>query len=473
MIKFFGENFELDLSHLKITLVEENNIFHKSFLRNYSLPFSFRLDDETSKKLGFIGDYNSRNRKVKHSGNFLYGDNFAEGNLLLSYVSKGVVQGTVNYGKSAIELLEVPLRELPFPAVDVPNILTHAKDTIDKAWPEVGYNFPMIIDESISLKNYYQHFEGIINKTDGSSNFITNNSVVEEGKSVPYNRNVIAPCVYLMEILKVGFDSANIVMTGNFVNDKVNEKILIYLDNYLESYSSDKVNLHQTSFELTDFVPEMTFGAFLNKIKNWLNLDIRFRKNIVTINYQEQGFKNISFPDMSYLENDGVRINMNDKKIYTLVYDKSTKISVDAKSNLVAGSNYTVNDVETINMDLSVLNEDTLGAITTATVTEDQEPFKILLYNGLQSGYNVSPQTVFGRSFDVASIFHRFWKNWIAFRLNTSLFTDNYQTDQDDLKIDSGMYKYDNKHIIKKITRKFSGNEEGDLDITVESEVIF
>ncbi|NKI28276.1 hypothetical protein HCG49_17110 [Arenibacter sp. 6A1] len=472
MIKFFGENFELDMSHLRITLVEENNIFHKSFLRNYSLPFSFKLDDETSKKLGFIGDYNSRNRKVKHLGNFQYGNNFAEGNLLLSYVSRGVVQGTVNYGKSAIQLLEIPLRELPFEPVDVPSILGHAKSQLEKHWPEARYNFPMIIDDAIVLKSNYDKFEGIINKIGENGNFITNSLVLEDGKNVPSNRNVMAPCMYLMEILKVGFDSANIVMTGNFVQDKVNEKILIYIDKYLENFTPEKVNMPPSSFELTDFIPEMTFGAFLNKIKNWLNLDIRFRKNIVTINYQESNFKNIAFPNMSHLENDGVRINMNNKKIYTLKYDKNDKISIDAKSNLVAGANYTVNDVETIDMGLSVLKEATHDTFTTAKVTEDQESFKLLLYNGLQGGYNISPQSVFGRSFTVDAVFNRFWKKWVAFRLNTSLFTDRYKTDNDQLNIDSGMFKYDNKHIIKKITRSFSGDEE-DLEITVESEVIF
>ena len=54
MIQFFGKTpriFNLDLTDVKITLIEENPLFFDYFVRNYTWPFTKKIDDETSRKI--------------------------------------------------------------------------------------------------------------------------------------------------------------------------------------------------------------------------------------------------------------------------------------------------------------------------------------------------------------------------------------------------------------------------------------
>ena len=475
MIKFFCPQFTIELSHLSITLVEENPRFKTTNLRNYSMPFSFDIDDETSKKLGFINDFQSRKRSVKHLGKLQFLDRFENAILYLYSTAKGKIQAKIDFGAGTLPILETNLKDLPFAPVSVPNIVIHAHGVTDQMWPQVRYNFPRIIDQNFMENNSkHDEFLGFINNQDASGYLIYNNQQLVDGKNVIFNRNAISPCVYMMEVLKVGFEAANITMYGDFVNDLANRRLVIYSGKHLQNFNENGVNEYLNTFLLPDFLPDITFGTFLNKIKNWFNLEITYRKNMVTLNYLERRFKNIEFTKAVHLENDAVDIKFNEKLAYQLIYDEQTKLTIDPDGSNAVVSALETNEIEKIAMELTVLRQAEFNGITTAEVLEDDADFKIAIYNGLRESKNLTVGEVYGRNFTLPQIYQLFWKSWIQFRLNSSTFTDKYDVEYDDVDINGGLFKYQNKHLLKKITRKITHvNDQEIVDMTIESETLF
>lgn len=469
MIIFYTNNFELDFSNKKITFVEENNIFYDYFLKPHSLPFSFYADDILLKKMGIITDYNAAPITLRYEGKLLKNDTFEDAYLIIKSINGRNIQGTLYYGKSNIPLLETPLSQLPFNKISVNNIAIHASDIVKQSWPETGYNFPTIIDKNFVGSVDYEDFRGFHNLYENG--FFVQNSIsysAENQEFKPRNYNILTPCIYLMEILKTGFDSANIIMSGDLVNDQAFQKIMYHPDNHLEELDGDDVNRFKHDFSLGDFVPDMTFGSYLTKLKNWLNLNITFRKNIVTINYIEQHFKNIDFIDARHLEVPTPRITPSSNKSYKLTYSDSKHIYVE-RLGLVGNPN-DFSTIKEIQMGISLLENGSHQGITTAEKKEDDVAFRIVLYNGLQSDRNVTIDNVFSRTFLLEEIYNRFWKRWLAFRLNSKTFRTTFKTTKDVLYVTDGIHNYNNNHIIKKMTKR--KDNKNVYNITLETETI-
>ena len=469
MIIFYTDNFELDLSTEKITFIEENSLFYDYFLRSHSLPFSFTLDDDLLKKLGFMTDYNARPETLRFDGKLLKNDTFENAYLIISSQKGRTLQGSLYYGKASLPLLETPLSELPFTEVSTTNITTHALDIIDKHWPETTYNFPMIIDKEFGANSDYEAFRGFKNLYENGA-FVNNIIYNPPGTNeyIPSNYNIMTPCIYLVEILKVGFESANMIIRGDLINDLAFHKLVYDPENHLDDLRDDGVNYFQDSFSLSDFVPKMTFGAYLTKLKNWLNLDISFRKNIVTINYIEKHFKDIEFVDAKSMEIPLPRITPSTNKIYQLTYRGTNKIYVNRSGIITSPDDFT--EKKEISMGISLLKQTTHDNITTAEKRKSDEDFRVLLYDGLQSGSNVAVEEVYSRTFSLNEVYDRFWKKWLAFRLNSKTFRSTFKVNTDRLSVKDGIHNYNNNHLIKKITKRKEGRDL--YNVTIETETV-
>lgn len=572
MIVFYGDDFELNLTGTRITLVEENPLFYNYFVKNYSWPFSKKIDDETSRELGFLELENSSNYETKHYGNLLIDGDFEEAYFLITSLKNNTLEGTIYYGKASIKLLDTPLNELPFPAVSTTSLVNHAKDVITKQFPEVNYNFPMIIDDEFSSTNKYEKFEGVVNKY-VNGNFITNSSQTVDGKNVAFNRNIITPFPYLMAVLKTGFESAGMVMQGSFVSDRVNEKLLLYTDKFLErfysglpsgfqfdkanevwqnnvvsadffksyqiqqtgsynvsvflnipkeinvkefkvehnsnvvysdesntinknlvinvksaeelgflkfylklrkptsnpsngigriklfnnftfDFSDGQLNIFPSVFSLSQVMPNLTFGKFLNKIKNWLNLEITFKKNVVTINYIEDKFLDVVFKDETHLEVENPNIQFNQNKLYKLITSNSSLFI--GKNGLLNSSNgFRDEDITKIDMGLEIMPIKSKGGVFTAFKNSDSNDFKLMLYDGLKENLPVTVDAVAERTYLLPEIYQRYWKKWLHFRLNSETFKDKFPVSiLEPFDIATGRFKYNRKHIYKKIKKR-------------------
>ncbi|WP_028890884.1 hypothetical protein [Tenacibaculum sp. 47A_GOM-205m] len=587
MIVFYGDNFELNLTETKISLIEENPLFYNYFVKNYSKPFSKKVDDEVSKKLGFLDLENSANYETKHYGKLLIDNDFEEAYLLLTDYDNNILQGYVYFGSHSIELLDTPLSNLPFPVEQTSSLTVHAKEVIQKFYPEVDYNFPMVIDEGFKSTSKYEKFEGIINNY-VNDNFVTNSFQTVEGESVAFNKNVMVPFPYLMSILKTGFDSVGMVMQGSFVSDKITEKILVYTSKILEKFysslpegfqfnttsevwdngvvsadysrfysisqtgsynvevylnipselvvnefsiefnneiifssnsnyiskslslnvkntadlgslifslklrkytdnpsdgigsiqafnnfdfyfSDGELNVFPNSFSLSQVMPDMTFGKFLNKIKNWLNLEITFNKNVVTINYIEEKFLEVNFKDERHLEVEKPKRQFNQNKFFKLITSNDTLLI--GKEGVVSNpQGIREEDITTIDMELEIMPVKSKDGIFTAYKNKDTNDFKLFLYDGLQNNLPVALEKISERSYSLNEVFDKYWKKWLYFRLNSETYKDKFPASIiEDFSISEGRFKYNRKHIYKKIKRTRKNEEEWDIEIESET----
>ena len=589
MIQFFGKTpriFNLDLTDVKITLIEENPLFFNYFVRNYTWPFTKKIDDETSRKLGFLDLENATNYKTKFYGVLQIDNTFNEAFLLISNHEGNDLEGTIYYGKASFPLLDKPLNTLPFPVISTTSLTNHAKETISKLYPEVGYNFPMVINEQFKETTKYEKFEGVINQYK-NGNFITNSNQSVDGETVAFNKNIIVPFPYLMEILKVGFASENMIMNGSFVSDSINQKILLYTDKFLEKFYSGlpegfqfstanevwqngivsadyykaynitqigsynvklllsipmsinifefkvehnsevvyantsnyindnliinvennddlgnfkfylklrkptsnpsdgignisnfndfsfafadgQLNVFPNTFSLSQVMPDITFGSLLNKIKNWLNLEITFDKNVVNINYIETKFFDVNFKNENHLEIVSPNRTFNQNKLYKLT-SGSKNIYVSSEGLETSANGYREEDINKINMGLEKLPIGSLDTLFTAVKKSDVD-LQLFLYNGLKNDLPVAINDVFGRTFSLDEIYLRYWRKWLHFRLNSETFKDKFPVHiLDTFNINEGRFKYNQKHIYKKIKKRRLLEEYWQLEVESET----
>lgn len=565
MIIFYADaGWELDLTGTKITLVEENSLFHDYFVKNYSLPFITNVEKMTDDQLRFLHLDNVGLSTARYPGNLFVDNKFSRGYLTVQSVQGKNIKGIIYHGATALPVLETKLSDLPFPIVKFPSATVFAKTTASQQFPDVGFNFPMIIDEEFKSNTYYDAFEGIINKFE-NGNYVVNSIVNNE----VLNKNVLTPFPYIMEILKVGFESAGLLINGDFVNDKANEKLIWDTSMYLESYSlasidehifaasndeyifegetfsewsktfsatvvgtyklkillnipnnitiksfkithagneiysnasyvineeleisipdsgsfgdidvklitlqneinlteynkfnfetsSDKLNVYPNSFSLAQVMPDMTFGAFLNKLRKWLGLRIVPEQSIVRIDYIVNKFRETQFDDKSKYEISQPLKEPSKIKVYKLLYTEDDFILIDASGQMFDASSYTSSEIELIDMGVKTLPIGDSDGIFTAKRSEGDPDFKILMYDGLQTVSNL-PLTlgeVSNRNFKLPEIFNMFHLPWYRFLLNSITITDKFECDTiEDFDINEGQYKYSQKHIYYKITK--------------------
>ena len=106
-----------------------------------------------------------------------------------------------------------------------------------------------------------------------------------------------------------------------------------------------------------------------------------------------------------------------------------------------------------------------------AEIKEDDDSFRVLLYNGLQSGLNVAVDNVFTKTFSLAEVYDRFWKKWLSFRLNSKTIKSSFKTSKDILSVNDGIHSYNNNQLIKKMTKR--KDSKGIYSISKESETLY
>lgn len=580
MIVFYAKaGWKLNLTNLKITFIEENALFYDAFFRNYTPPFSLPMDDETSIKLGLIDDENRSDYTIKYEGDIFKDNRFSPGYLIIEVLEDGV-EATLSFGKMTIPLMDTPLSSLPFPIIkSIYSAIVNNGN--DKVYPDVSHCFPMIFDDKFAEETNYEAFEGIVNNFNGSS-FVTN--YIDGGTGDVINKNIIVPFPFLMEILKVGFASANMQMIGEFTNVKANNHIIIDPKKHLEKFSSNtfenyqfsqtkdeyldgnttifeyekthfintigsfslkaflnfppevvvrdlviskdgvelfsksgnsvdetitinkeaispteeikinlkieatpvnvdlynnfvfeksegKLNVFKSTFSLAEFMPDMTFGQLLTKVKNNQNLKVVLSNAYVRMDYVENVFTQVDFKDETAFEMKKPKRVPNKNKLYKLQYSEDNFLLINKDGLTSSTATYRDEDIITIDMQLQLLPIENREGIFSAVRTE-KELFTILLYGGTDlNGYPVVVEKVEGLTFKLPEVYDMRWKNWLNFRTNSETVTDKFTAHSlEEFLVNEGRFKYNKKHIYKTIKR--IRESEDDWKYEIESETL-
>ncbi len=245
------DNWQIDLTNFGLTFNEESDYFGGDISKSYTFPINMDLDDDLARKFGLVDLENISNYKIKINGYLLVDDDFYDAYVAINEVQGSKVELKFFYGKEILPVFDKKLSQLPWPTVDTGGSLTdYAESQLIKSYPAATHNFPKVYRPEIAQGANYKEFQLFVNHY-ASSQFLTNNYVVVEGESVPFNRNVMAPMAYIMEILRLGFQSEGLDMRGEFVNDAVFRKVVIIPDKYFDFYS-DPAQRSSWSFEFYD-----------------------------------------------------------------------------------------------------------------------------------------------------------------------------------------------------------------------------
>ena len=237
MILFRTETFEIDLSSYGVSLREENDLFTDSTNLNYSLPGTIDADDELLAKLGFPTIENITNVNTAISGLLILPDTYYKAVLYLGEIRGKTLEYDISYGADVLPVYDRKLNTLPWPLIINTNLAGYANQIKSKNWPQTAFNFPMIYRPSIREESNYQAFEGFVNNHAGTGQSYLTNTVDNSGAEPEfYNRNVLAPCPYLLEILRFGYSLENKELVGDLVEHADFKKAVYLPEKYMERF---------------------------------------------------------------------------------------------------------------------------------------------------------------------------------------------------------------------------------------------
>lgn len=237
------------------------------------------------------------------------------------------------------------------------------------------------------------------------------------------------------------------------------------------SFKEGKLNeLIGTSYTLSDFVPDMTFGEFVNAIKNWLNLDIQIDEENAYINFQDNILADLPEADHTHLQELYPRIVRNGNRLFKLSYSNGDEVMVDSTGQVYSDIDRQDQDVITIKMETQIAKVTSNENFVTAVYPEEGG-LCFGIYDGLVGTRNLTIDRYEEFTGKVESVYQAFWKNWLFRRTTNVTITDKFLANKFEmLSLRSRIFKY-NRILLPKVIRK-RRRQENYWEVEMEAESI-
>lgn len=235
--------FELDLSNVKTTHVEENNWLNDQIRSKYTYPIEINLTPEQLVAFNHINELNLRDPGTLIDVEFYTMGERHEAVLEIMSMVGNRANIEIRYGLEEFPNFSKPLSQLPLEKFDLEeSIFDYAETIINQTYPDVNFNFPQVITDLFDTdSDQWQFFEGIVNK------YVDGDFVINEYDAIndlQQNRNIIQPLPYLLHILKKGFEDAGYVLEGDILEDEYFKKTTIYaLSEFYYAFNESQFNV--------------------------------------------------------------------------------------------------------------------------------------------------------------------------------------------------------------------------------------
>lgn len=589
MIVLQTEFFKIDLSKYGVTLKEKSSLFTDNIYESYSLPFVIPEASDIINKLGLPTLNNIINLKTSISGKLIFHDRFFICKFYIKSHKNKNLSCSLSFGDNKPQAFDVKLSNLGWENILTPDFNSHASGIITQSWPDVSHQFPMIYKPSIKETTNYEKFEGFINNYDEVQAAFVSNSIEEELNEdeelidVVYNRNVMMPCVYLVEILKKGYKFSKKEVLGEFINDEmiqkitykpknfinkldasqfqsfsfgnpdpnnplddggnyyiatfnatevgsyklklnfnipsalvgyfkltvrvnnslikkyesslsrvnINEDLKINLESTLNSpeirvemnipfttvnmqqynamefsFEDGKLNILPSFYNLSDFMPDMTFGEFVNLIKNWFNLDIKNYDGYVMIDFLENNITNRKKTDHEHLKVDDAEFLTNENKVYELKYANDEKVTITKEGQIYNDVNRNNTELVEILTNAKPLISEFNEGILTAFDNGNDSGFDFVYYDG--SNLNRVPSS---SELSLQKIHDLYWTNWLKTRIISKTVKDSFKcSSYEIINKDEISKKYNEFIFPKEINKRYEDSET--INVTIEGETL-
>jgi hypothetical protein len=267
----------------------------------------------------------------------------------------------------------------------------------------------------------------------------------------------------------------------NIPEDNQYDKIIVQLklkhttedisewNNFEYSFKGGQLNQFPNVFSLKDYVPDMTTGEFVNEVANWLNLDININERFVAINFAQESVLQKSVRNHEHLEIPEPGITNNTNRFYRMSYANGERVFVNRNGRIYSDRDEEGDDVVKMDMDVQPLVVERNQDVTTAVYPEEEAKLNLVIFDG----YDVNDQPTcsgeLARELSLDNVYKTWWSSWIDFRIHSKTFKESFECSAHQIiDIKELSYKYNEQHILKKLTIK-SVNEKV-IKVDVESE---
>src|SRR5690606_37157666 len=151
--------------------------------------------------------------------------------------------------------------------------------------------------------------------------------------------------------------------------------------------------------------PDISFGDFVNHLKNWLNLDISIEDEWVNINFLQETMMDIIPDRHNHLEDPNRVKKSNKNKIYKLTYEDTTSILVSNTGQVFSDIDQKNKEVIEIEMPVKSLLVEQNKNIITGVYPDDRPELLFCLYDGLKAGRNPCVENISGSSLSLQDIY--------------------------------------------------------------------
>lgn len=344
MIYFLTNDRKIDLTHLSLGLNEESNYFSNDTLQSYSDPVDVNLDSELAIAIGLPFYKNIASAKSKIEGKLVIGQKYFTAYFELGKFSENTAEITLFYGNETLSVYDKNLKDLSWPIISTNGLVNYAEQVIQESWPNISHSWPMIYNSEIVKETDYSAFESFVNNYD--SGFIENETINSADGTIFNNKNVMAPHVYILEILKQGYAQENKVLRGDIIRNERFKSALYMPTNYFEEFTSNDNFEFSFDYKSRTFVflgisnlyqkliPINRKGIFELKMK--INLDISLVKHfILQIDIYEDDFQKTllrkNSTDLPVNIDETLNIEIDDETVF-----KNLRISLIIPENSVS-----------------------------------------------------------------------------------------------------------------------------------------
>ena len=309
---------------------------------------------------------------------------------------------------------------------------------------KINLNLPDYIAQLFSIR-VYRGFETLFYAETNN-----NNVNISETITIPVDQNTVLIDI----IVELKLRSQN-----NSIQD---------YNSFEFKFKGSQLNIFPNYYSLRDFVPNITLREWLNILKNWFNLSIKWGENILEINYLNDLIENINTIDHSYYQDPNKVIDYNSYKKFKLNYINKEGITISKNGLIYENSN----DNRAVNLEInsSYLKTSYNNNIFTGVYNNEQTNVICTLYDGLQNNEPLTVNSINGNSLDIISIYSKFWKKWLNFRTNSNLYKDKFIIHYLNIfSFNEALYKYNKKHLIRSIQKKRIDKEHYQVDLETET----
>ncbi|TQI71827.1 hypothetical protein JM79_2776 [Gramella sp. Hel_I_59] len=235
------------------------------------------------------------------------------------------------------------------------------------------------------------------------------------------------------------------------------------------SFQAGKLNEFPSSFSLSDFVPDMTFGEYVNELKNWLNLDIDIQDTNVEINYTQNAILKKQREDHRHLEIPKPKKTHNSNRFYKLTYANGEQVMYNKNGQVFSELDEKGADVIEIKMDVQPAVVEQNDDIITAVVPDKRSKIDFCLFKSPGLLVNdCAPETA--NELSQQNNFNRNWSEWLQYRVHSKTFKESFECSvHERININELSFKYNELHVIKKLKKKYQSEKTMKVDLESET----